>query len=204
MSIRLKRAQAVPTAVSGDGRARPLPEVEAYLGPEDPASHAARGPTPRSAIMFGQPGVAYVYFIYGMHHCLNVVTERAGRAGAVLIRAIEPLQGQQTMLRRHRRPARRDRAGGPLRPGPAQLCNGPGKVCRALGIDLRWNGLSLQGQSPGPFRIWLERGPGARPTIVTTTRVGIRRAADRPYRFLAAESDSVSLAHEVSAPAPYT
>jgi DNA-3-methyladenine glycosylase len=168
-------------------------EVEAYLGPEDPASHAARGPTPRSAIMYGPPGVAYVYFIYGMHHCLNVVTEPPGRAGAVLIRALEPLEGRDLMARR-RWP--RPRSASPVTGGrPARrlqeagLCNGPGKVCRALGVDLKWNGLALQGRPDGPRRIWLARGRGLVGEIVTTARIGIRQAADRPYRFVAARSD---------------
>lgn len=161
-------------------------EVEAYLDEHDPASHAGRGPTPRSAIMFGPPGVAYVYLIYGMHHCLNAVTEAEGRAGAVLIRALEPLVGRDAM---------RDRAGGG---GAAtSLCAGPGRLCRALGIDRRWNGLPLTGHlrkgpnNSGSGRVWI--AAGRPPTRITRgPRIGIRRAADRPLRFCDAESRCLS------------
>lgn len=161
-------------------------EVEAYLDERDPASHAGRGPTRRSAIMFGPPGVAYVYLIYGMHHCLNAVTERDGRAGAVLIRALEPLVGLETM---------RARAGG--RGSATSLCAGPGRLCRALGVDLRWNGLPLHGRmrkepnNPGSGRVWIAAGrPPAR--ITRGPRIGIRRAVDRPLRFCDAESCCLS------------
>jgi DNA-3-methyladenine glycosylase len=165
-------------------------EVEGYLGEEDPASHAGRGPTPRSQIMFGRPGVAYVYLIYGVHHCLNVVTEPAGRAGAILIRALEPLEGCELMARRRgrRRPAP------PEGVGPySRLCSGPGKLCQALGIDLRDNGASLCG---GPRlkrrRIWLERGD-RQGRVRATPRIGVRRAADRFFRFVDPDSDSLSV-----------
>jgi len=160
-------------------------EVEAYLDERDPASHAGRGPTPRSAIMFGRPAVAYVYLIYGMHHCFNVVTETAGRAGAVLIRAVEPLVGEDAM--RLRRP------GG----STVELCAGPGRLCRAMGIDLDWNGLVLGGRSgspannPGPGRVWIAAGqPPAR--VIHGPRIGIRRAVERPWRFCDPESRSLS------------
>lgn len=144
-------------------------EVEAYLGEEDPASHAAAGPTPRSAIMFGPPGVAYVYFIYGMHHCLNFVTEADGRAGAVLIRGLEPVVGLETMKER--------RGGVP----PGRLCDGPGKLCQALGIDRSWNGVVVD--AAGPRLLHLEAS--ARPVpFARTPRIGISKAADRPYRFV--------------------
>ncbi len=145
-------------------------EVEAYLGPDDPASHAAGGPTPRSAIMFGPPAVAYVYLIYGMHHCLNFVTEQVGTAGAVLLRAVEPVAGLELM--RERRPGVVD----------ARLCDGPGKLCRALGIDRDWNGIPLDGS--GRRRIWLEEGEGV--GVQATPRIGIRKAVERPYRFCCA------------------
>jgi DNA-3-methyladenine glycosylase len=148
-------------------------ETEAYLGEEDPASHAARGPTPRAAIMFGPPGVAYVYLIYGLHHCLNFVTEPDGTAGAVLIRALVCVAGGDVM-------AARSSAGG-RSPRPAALCAGPGRLCRALGIDRTWNGEPAQGPR---LRVLARRG--APPGLVATPRIGVRQAADRPWRFVAA------------------
>ena len=108
-------------------------EVEAYAGPEDLASHARFGSTTRNRVMAGPPGIAYIYFIYGAHWCFNAVTRAEGLPSAVLIRALEPLDGIPLM--RSRRPkARSDR----------ELTNGPGKLCAALGIDRRMNGLPLQ------------------------------------------------------------
>ena len=144
-------------------------EVEAYLGPDDPASHAAGGPTPRSRIMFGPPGRAYVYFIYGMHHCLNFVTEKEGRAGAVLIRALEPLDGREIMRKR--------RGGVP----DGRLCDGPGKLCQALGIGREWNGMPLDGT--GALRLYLEK-TAEKVHFERTPRIGISKAAARPYRFI--------------------
>ena len=106
-------------------------EVEAYIGEDDAACHAARGRTPRNEAMYGPPGHAYVYFIYGMHHCLNVVTEEEGFPAAVLIRALEPMEGLEIM-RRHR-PGKPDR----------ELTNGPAKLCQALAIDKRFNRVDL-------------------------------------------------------------
>src|SRR6185369_1253902 len=111
---------------AGDLTMARIVEVEAYLGERDAASHARRGPTPRAAIMFGPPGRLYVYLIYGMHHCMNFVTEPDGTAGAVLIRAAEPLPG---------RAGERARAAAPMR--------GPAKLCSALGITRAHNGLDL-------------------------------------------------------------
>lgn len=164
-----------------------LVEVEAYLGPGDPASHAARGPTPRSAIMFGPPGVAYVYFIYGNHHCLNFVTEADGTAGAVLIRALEPLDGRELMARRRAR----GRPGARLR--DRDLGSGPGKLCQALGIDRDWNGLLLGRHVRGPRRLWLEAAPRPVANLVATSRIGIRTAVGSPYRFLDGDSDCLSV-----------
>jgi DNA-3-methyladenine glycosylase len=106
-------------------------EVEAYIGEDDAACHAACGRTPRNEAMYGLPGCAYVYFIYGMHHCLNVVTEEEGFPAAVLIRALEPLEGLEIM-RRHR-PGRPD----------SELTNGPAKLCQALAISRDLNGVDL-------------------------------------------------------------
>ncbi len=160
-------------------------EVEAYFGEEDPASHAGRGPTPRSAIMFGPPGMAYVYFIYGMHHCVNAVTEPAGKAGAVLLRALEPVAGQTIMA---------DRCPGIRR--AADLCRGPGRLCRALGVDLGWCGLPLAGRRASARgaarRLWIAAGEDRPPRVVATPRIGVRRAADRLLRFVDADSPCLS------------
>ena len=149
-------------------------EVEAYLGVGfDPASHAHRGRTPRNAQMFETPGRLYVYFTYGMHHCMNVVCESRGSAGAVLLRAAEPLEGEAEMARRR---------GG----SGSQLANGPAKLCQAFGVDLDWNGQDLV---RGPLGIW----PGSPPQRVeTTTRVGIRRGTALTYRFIDPESPHLS------------
>ena len=150
-------------------------ETEAYGGCDDPASHAARGPTPRSAVMFGPPGFAYVYLIYGMHHCLNLVTGPAGEAGAVLIRAAEPLTG---VVSRPGTPAHR-------------RCAGPGRLCRSLGIDLALNGIPVAADLPGTgaLRLLPCRVPGR---IVASGRIGVRRAAELPWRFSAADSPCLS------------
>lgn len=144
-------------------------ETEAYVGLEDLASHASRGRTPRTEIMFGPPGHAYVYVIYGMHHCLNVVTEATGYPAAVLIRALEPGLGVSLAT------------------------NGPGRLCRALDIDRRHNGVDVV---HGP--LWIERrGPavGAE-DVATAPRVGVDYAGEwavRPWRFLLADSRHVSV-----------
>lgn len=105
-------------------------ETEAYIGEEDKASHAARGRTLRNQVMYGPPGHAYIYFVYGMHYCLNVVAEREGFAAAVLLRALVPQEGDEDMLRR--RSGRKD-----------TLADGPAKLCQALAIDRRLNGMDL-------------------------------------------------------------
>jgi DNA-3-methyladenine glycosylase len=149
-------------------------EVEAYRGPLDPASHAFRR-TARSEIMYGRPGVAYVYLSYGVHCCLNVVTEHEGRAGAVLLRAIEPVAGIEEMLRRA--PARAHQRVGA----------GPGRLTQALGITLAHNGADLT-RSP----LYLANGRPRRVRIAQGPRIGITRAADRPWRFGIARHPSLS------------
>jgi DNA-3-methyladenine glycosylase len=144
-------------------------ETEAYLGDGDDAAHSARGLTPRTRVIFGKPGHAYVYFIYGMYDCLNVVCEPEGIAGCVLIRALEPLTGIETM-RKRRKAARRDE----------DLANGPGKLTRALGILIGHNGCDL---TKGPILI-TEPPRGEKIDIVTTPRIGITKSADLPLRFL--------------------
>jgi DNA-3-methyladenine glycosylase len=142
-------------------------ETEAYLGPHDPACHAVAGRTARTWHLFGAPGIAYVYFIYGMHWCVNAVTREEGFGSAVLIRALQPLEGLDLM--RARRPkARSDR----------ELCNGPGKLCAALGITREHDGMSL---SDSVLRVH----EGSRPVgeMVIGPRVGISKAVEWPLRF---------------------
>ncbi len=149
-------------------------EVEAYRGADDPASHAYRV-TPRSVIMVGPPGIAYVYFTYGNHYCLNVVTGREGVASAVLLRALEPLEGLRLMARRRGVTA------------PLLLAAGPGRLTQAMGVSRRQNGWDLT-QAP----LYIVDGRPGRRRIATGPRIGIRRATDRPWRFYLAESPFVS------------
>lgn len=121
VSIKSSPGGSVPLVTAGR-----IVEVEAYRGEHDPASHAFRGPTARNGAMYGPAGLLYVYFTYGMHHCCNVVCGPEGTPGAVLIRALEPLLGLNLMTERRRR-------AGPV--AERQLCSGPGKLCKALGID---------------------------------------------------------------------
>jgi DNA-3-methyladenine glycosylase len=157
---------------AGDVAGR-IVEVEAYRGADDAASHAYRGLTTRNRSMFGPPGLLYVYFTYGMHHCSNVVCRGEGQAGAVLVRALAPLSGLDAM--RARRPrARRD----------TDLCSGPGKLCQALGIDRGFDGLDLLDPS-GPARL-VDDGPRLAPAIGRGTRIGIAPSipsAGEPWRF---------------------
>jgi DNA-3-methyladenine glycosylase len=152
-------------------------ETEAYTGTADPASHAYRGVTARNTVMFGPAGYAYVYFTYGMHHCLNVVAERKGTAGAVLVRSLEPLWGRGVM-----------RGHGP-QGGDERLCSGPGKICKAFGLTLQHNGLDL---TRGPLGIAAGRAVDDR-QVKVGPRIGISRAADLPHRFTIAGSRSVSV-----------
>ena len=165
------------STIGGRRTAGRIVETEAYLGPHDPASHAFGGRrTARTEGMYGPPGTAYIYFTYGMHWCLNAVTRREGYPAAVLIRALEPVVGLETM--RRRRGHRPDR----------ELCSGPARLCAALGITGRLNGVLLQG---GLLRI-LRSPERRRPRIVRTPRVGITRAVDWPLRYLVADSPWVS------------
>lgn len=146
-----------------------ITEVEAYDGAHDPGSHAYRGATPRNAVMFGPPGRLYVYFTYGMHHCANLVTGPDGDPGAVLLRAGEVVAG--AALARGRRGSSTDR----------DLARGPARLCQALGLTLADNGIPAA----------LERGdPPAQ--VATGPRVGLRHAADRPWRFWIADDPTVS------------
>jgi DNA-3-methyladenine glycosylase len=157
-------------------------ETEAYLR-DDPACHGFRGPTRRNQAMFGPPGHAYVYFIYGNHWCFNAVCQAEGVGEAVLIRAIEPRFGWEAMMAR--RPGR----------SALELTNGPGKFCQALGIDRRLDGLDLTERATALFlannpqrkQVVRETGP-----VVTSSRIGIRAAADWPLRFYLGENHWVS------------
>jgi DNA-3-methyladenine glycosylase len=144
-------------------------ETEAYMGPRDRAAHSSRGRTPRTEVMFGPPGHAYVYLIYGFWHCLNVVTGKRGVPHAVLLRALEPVTGI------------------------AERTCGPGLLCRAMHIDRRFNGIDLRGDV-----LWLERPSRAaapRARIARSTRIGVESAGEwalRPWRFFDRDSDYVS------------
>ncbi len=165
---------------SGVSVAGRIVETEAYLSEGDPASHSHRGETRRNASMFGEAGLVYVYLIYGVHHCLNVVSGEAGVGEAVLIRALEPLEGLELM--RARRGGVRDR----------ELCRGPGKLAQAFGLSLEHDGLDL---CRGPLEL---RAPAARvgvheaSTIEAGPRVGITKAADLPLRFRVGGSEWTS------------
>lgn len=149
-------------------------ETEAYHG-DDPAAHCSRGRTPRCDIMFGPPGLAYVYFVYGMYEMLNFVTEREGYPGAVLIRAVEPLAGQDLMASRRGQSS------------PLSWTSGPGRLCRAMGVTLEHKGEPLTGP-----RLFVA-DDGWRPqSIGASARVGIRVGLDKPWRFFVGGNPYVS------------
>ncbi|MDO8501221.1 MAG: DNA-3-methyladenine glycosylase [Gemmatimonadaceae bacterium] len=152
-------------------------ETEAYVGEHDPACHAAAGLTGRTEPLYGRPGLAYVYFIYGVHWCFNAVTRAEGLPSAVLVRALEPVTGLELMHQRR----------GPRVHG-VNLTNGPGKLCAALGINGSMNGLSLQRDS-----LVLREGRGVvADQIETTPRIGITKAADWPLRYFLRDNAWVS------------
>ena len=153
-------------------------EVEAYLGPDDLAAHASRGLTSRTRVLFGPPGHAYVYLIYGMYECLNLVAEPDGTAGCVLIRALEPLAGMEEM--RRRRPAARRLE---------DLASGPGKLTLAMGITRRHNG---QDVTWGPLVVRRAAAPD-RISIAVAPRIGITKCADWPLRFYIKGKDRKSV-----------
>ncbi len=161
-------------------------EDEAYLGAEDPAAHTYAGRTPRNAVLFGPPGYAYVYFIYGNHYCLNVSCMRDGSAGGVLLRAMQPVAGVQAMI---------DARGLQLTPVPTDaqmrlISSGPGRMCEALDITReRDNGKDLTTRRSD---LWFA-DDGFRPErIATTPRIGISKAVDHPLRFVIAGNPYVS------------
>jgi DNA-3-methyladenine glycosylase len=151
-------------------------EVESYHN-EDPACHAYIGRTERNAVLFGRPGLAYVYFSYGVHNLLNAVCEPQGEAAAVLIRALEPRWGLDAMRERRGRSERRE------------LCSGPGKLTEAMGIELRHNGTSLL---ESPFEVTGRAGEWEGVEVVSAPRIGISRGVEYPWRFCAAGSRFLS------------
>lgn len=153
-------------------------ETEAYIGPEDKACHASRGRTARTEIMFGEAGYAYVYLIYGFHHCLNIVTERIDYPAAVLIRGVEPVKGISLMKRRRRTEKEHN------------LASGPGKLCQAFAIDRSLNGADVCGEF-----LYLEDGGEPAPKILAKPRIGVDYAGgwkNKPWRFLIRDNGFVS------------
>jgi DNA-3-methyladenine glycosylase len=173
------------STVAGERTVAVIVETEAYAGPDDPASHAAtaKGVTPRNRAMFGPAGRAYVYRSYGVHWCMNVVTGRPGEAGAVLLRGIEPLEGEAAMLRRRGRT--------PLGAGPGRLCQALGITDALYGHDLTYPPLRLVGGWTIPAR-----------AIGVSGRVGVSVAVDLPYRFYVRGSTGVSRRDGWRAPPP--
>ena len=151
-------------------------EVESYHA-DDPACHAYIGRTERNGVLYGRPGLAYVYFSYGIHSLLNAVCEPEGEAAAVLIRALEPRWALDAMRRRRRRA------------DPRELCSGPGKLTEALGIELAANGASLL---EDPFELTAPPPDANATEVVTAPRIGISRGIEYPWRFCAAESRFLS------------
>jgi DNA-3-methyladenine glycosylase len=159
--------------VNADGRAGRIVEVEAYHGEQDPASHAFRGPTPRNRVMYGPGGHLYVYLSYGVHWCANVVCGPTGQAQAVLLRALDPVDGlahmRQARWKNQRHQDDRD------------LCRGPGRLCQALGIDGALNGSDLTAKNSPIWLVDDGHPPPDRPLV--TARIGISVATDRLWRF---------------------
>ena len=154
-------------------------ETEAY-DQDDAASHSYRGRTPRTDVMFGPAGHLYVYFTYGMHYCCNVVTGPEGHGAAVLIRAVEPLEGAGVM---------RANRGATKAADGINLTNGPAKLCQAFGINKTWNGHDLR---TSPLRLELSDRQVADGQLMQTTRVGISQAKDAPWRFYIPDNPYVS------------
>lgn len=173
--------------LGADGRAGRIVEVEAYGGRSDPASHAYRGPTRRNRVMFGPAGHLYVYFSYGVHWCANVVTGEAGVAAAVLLRALDPVAGLDLM--------RAARWTDQKRQVDRDLCRGPGRLCRAMGIGAAHDGVDLcdDGPSGGPFRL-VDDGtpPPPRSDLGTGPRIGISVGRERLWRFYVRDHPGLS------------
>ncbi len=157
-----------------------LVEVEAYIGEDDPACHAAVGKTARNEIMYGTGGFSYIYFIYGMYNCLNIVTERVSYPAAVLIRGAEPIEGIEIMQENY--------------PGAknGRYTDGPGKLCKALGLTREKNALDLTGNS-----LYLENRDYKVKKIIKTIRIGIKKATRCQWRFFDADSEFVSVSKKI-------
>jgi DNA-3-methyladenine glycosylase len=186
-SVREVARELIGCTVAVGGAAGIIVETEAYDA-TDPACHAYIGRTPRNEVLFGEPGRAYVYLSYGIHSLLNFVAEPAGSAAAVLIRALEPSEGLELMRQRRGR--------GELE----ELCSGPGKLTEALGVGLELNGADLMAP---PFEL-LAPEPGWEDSeVVAGTRIGITKAAERPWRYCAGGSRFVSKPWPSIKRAPY-
>jgi DNA-3-methyladenine glycosylase len=156
--------------LNGRNLAGKIVETEAYIGPSDLASHASRGKTPRTSVMFGPPGISYVYMIYGVYFCLNAVTEAEGHPAAVLIRALEPLENIRTMRTLRYNPLR-----------DTNIASGPGKLCMALSIDKKLNAVDLAAR-----KLWIEDRSLEVGAIDAGPRIGVDYAGeykDKPWRF---------------------
>ena len=178
---------ALVRVVDGQRLSGTIVETEAYRGSKDPASHAFRGRTKRNSIMFGEGGHAYVYFSYGFHWCLNMTTEPSGKPGAVLVRAVEPREGVELMMRNRGLNS------------VEHLTDGPGKLTQALGIDFNLNGEDMVTSD----RLFVEEGKDAR-RIGSSARVGIRHGVEFRWRFFLKGSRSVSKARPVVHAEPIT
>ena len=164
-----------------------ITEVEAYVGEADPACHAAPGPTKRNAPMYGPPGHAYVYLNYGVHYLVNVVTEPIGAPAAVLIRALEPLEGLALMRRRRVRARTARHTGRPREIPDHALCSGPGNVTHAMGITLRHTGADLLGTA-----LFIEDRGCRIERVAWSRRIGISVGTEHPWRCYAEGHESLS------------
>jgi len=165
--------------LNGRNLAGKIIETEAYIGPHDLACHASKGKTPRTSVMFGPPGVSYVYMIYGFYFCLNAVTEGEGFPAAVLIRAVEPLENIRVMRTLRHNPSRE-----------TDIASGPGKLCMAMSIDKNLNDMDLSGRT-----LWVEDRNIAVVRIETSPRIGVDYAGeykDKPWRFYESANPHVS------------
>jgi DNA-3-methyladenine glycosylase len=172
-SVHLVAPDLIGATMTVAGVGGVIVEVEAYHHTE-PAAHSFRGQTPRNAVMFGPPGYAYVYRSYGIHWCLNFVCEQEGSAAAVLIRALRPTDRLAAMRRRRRTMDER------------LLCSGPGRLCEALGVSGKHNGLALDA---APFVL---QPTTAKPNLIVGVRIGITKAVEKPWRYGLAGSRFIS------------